>query len=338
MPASRSRTHLLLVCAGLAAGAFLACTPDSGAPATPQPGPAGSGGSPGPAQAGTGGNAGSGGSVSAGSGGGPASGGSGGGSAGTGGSSGSGGSAPAPAPPARPDAGAPRDGASASDGAPGASPGPFPPGPHRVVLITGDRANLDDRSRLDMIAILESMKATHGIELEEIDASAVRAANMTGKSLLIASPNANYFGVEPDPALKTLAVPIIISKDGNTTDFGIGEFDNTAEYTTNLPVKLTIINPTHPLAAGLTGTVGVLSTRCRLVRARNLGPGAIKIATTPEEPTSSWGIFAYEKGAELPGGVKAPAKRVGFFWHRPSAPTPDGRKLFIAAVEWALRP
>ena len=37
-------------------------------------------------------------------------------------------------------------------------------------------------------------------------------------------------------------------------------------------------------------------------------------------------------------GFKAPGKRMGFFWHRPSASTPDGKKLFIAAVEWALRP
>ena len=38
------------------------------------------------------------------------------------------------------------------------------------------------------------------------------------------------------------------------------------------------------------------------------------------------------------GGVKAPAKRVGFFWHRPAGPTAEGRKLFIAAMEWAIRP
>jgi hypothetical protein len=29
---------------------------------------------------------------------------------------------------------------------------------------------------------------------------------------------------------------------------------------------------------------------------------------------------------------------VGFFWHRPAGPTPEGKKLFQAAVEWAIRP
>jgi hypothetical protein len=337
MLSPRPRTYLLLV-ACLVGGAFVSCTPSSGepgpAPAPPAAGSGGgggSGGSPGPGSAGSGGSVtgGSGGSATGGSGGSAT-----GGSAGSGGSSGTGGS-----PPARPDAGGPRDGSGGPDGAPGANPGgPFPPGPHRVVLITGDDANLDDPSRLQMIAILESMKDSHGIVLEEIDASAVRAANMMDKALLIASPNANYFSVEPDPALKNLPVPIIVSKDGNTDAFGMGVFTNTAEFTANLPVKLTIIAPDHPLAAGLTGTVGVLTTRCRLVRGENLGPGAIKIATTPEEPQTSWGIFAYEKGGEMPGGLKAPAKRVGFFWHRPSGPTADGRKLFTAAVEWAIRP
>jgi hypothetical protein len=206
------------------------------------------------------------------------------------------------------------------------------------VLITGDTNNLNDRSRLDMIEILRGMGPTHGIVLEEIAANQVRAANMMDKALLIASPNANYFGVTPEPGLKNLPVPIIVSKDGNTDEFGMGAFQNTPEYTTNLPVKITIINPDHPLAAGLRGVVPVLLTRCRLVRGTNLGPDAIKIATTPEQPQSSWGIFAYEKGGMMPGGLRAPAKRVGFFWHRPSAPTPEGKKLFIAAVEWAIRP
>lgn len=35
--------------------------------------------------------------------------------------------------------------------------------------------------------------------------------------------------------------------------------------------------------------------------------------------------------------ASAPARRVGFFWHRPAAVTPAGRRLFEAAVDWLLR-
>ena len=45
-----------------------------------------------------------------------------------------------------------------------------------------------------------------------------------------------------------------------------------------------------------------------------------------------------DKTEAMIGGFKAPAKRVGFFWHRTSDVTPDGRKLFSAAVAWSLTP
>jgi hypothetical protein len=101
-----------------------------------------------------------------------------------------------------------------------------------------------------------------------------------------------------------------------------------------------IIKTDHPLAAGLAmGTITVLTTTNaqRIIRFSNLGPGAIKIATGPAD-ANTYSIVGYEKGAEMAGGFKAPAKRVGFFWHRPAAVTPDGEKLFKAAVDWLLRP
>jgi hypothetical protein len=119
---------------------------------------------------------------------------------------------------------------------------------------------------------------------------------------------------------------------------------NTQEYreAADLPVKIDIKNPDHPLAAGLKGIVPVLTTRCRLVRGANLGPDAIKIAQPPADAVpanaDSWAIFAYNKGGTMAGGLKAAAKRMGFFWHRPSAVTPEGKKLFVAAIEWSIRP
>ena len=178
MLSPRPRTHLLLVTC-LVGGAFLSCTPSSG-----EPGPA-----PAPPAAGSGGGGGSGGSP------GP-------GSAGSGGSATAAAAArppaaaaaaprvaaaaararaarAAPAPMPRPrGAGGPRDGAGGPDGAPGASPAAFPPGPHKVVLITGDDANIDDPSRLQMIEILKSMKDTHEHRHRgDRRLAAVRAAN-----------------------------------------------------------------------------------------------------------------------------------------------------------------
>jgi hypothetical protein len=180
------------------------------------------------------------------------------------------------------------------------------------------------------------MKATHNVALEMIDAAAAKASAMMDKSLIIAGPNTTFCSTSPDPAFKTLPVAIMVSKDCRTTEFGLGTMMNTSgtQHT-----SITIIKADHPLAAGLPlGSIKVFTVGARLVRGGNLGAGAIKIATTPEGPDSSWGIFAYEKGGAMPGGLMAPAKRIGFFWHRPPPVTPEGRKLFIAAVEWAIKP
>jgi hypothetical protein len=103
-----------------------------------------------------------------------------------------------------------------------------------------------------------------------------------------------------------------------------------------------LVKADHPLAAGLQpGRITVLTTpdRQRIILFTGLGPGVIKIAAGPRgESSNQWSIIAYDKGSDMPGGFKAPAKRVGFFWHRPAGATPEGRKLFVAAIEWSIRP
>jgi hypothetical protein len=239
-----------------------------------------------------------------------------------------------------PDSGPPDSGA-APDAAAGDAGTAIPPGTHKVVLLVGD-IHVTDQSRLQLIEILKSMHESHGIEVEVMDSRMAKASVLQGASLVIAGPNNNYCSDNPDPSLKTMEIPLMVSRDCKTTMLGLGFMMNTQEYITNLPVKLEIVKPEHPLAAGLSGVVGVLETRCRLVRGRDLGPDAIKIAKSPADATptfpESWPIFAYEKGGMMVGGFRAPAKRIGFFWHRPSAVTPEGKKLFVAAVDWALRP
>jgi hypothetical protein len=232
-----------------------------------------------------------------------------------------------------PEAGAPDAAADAGSA--------VPPGVHKVYLLVGD-IHTTDQSRLQLIQILESMKESHGVQVVVMDSRMAKASTVSDASLIIAGPNNNYCSDNPDPSLKSLEIPIMVSRDCKTTMFGLGFMMNTQEYITNLPVKLEIVKSDHPLAAGLSGLVGVLETRCRLVRGRDLGPDAIKIAKSPADATpafpDSYPIFAYEKGGMMVGGFRAPAKRMGFFWHRPSAVTPEGKKLFVAAIDWLLRP
>jgi hypothetical protein len=230
-----------------------------------------------------------------------------------------------------------RDGGPPAGGAGGG--GPLPPGTRKVVILHDAMAgaSVTDPSRKSMNDILESMKDSHGVVVEMMDSPA-KASDLMDKALIIVGPNARMFGDNhPDPGLKTLPVPIMVSKDGNTTEIGLGRTAATDPPNFN---TINIIKTDHPLAAGLPmGSLAVMTTpnRQRVITFANVGPGAIKIAVGPQNATS-WAILAYETGADMGAGLKAPAKRVGFFWHRPAAVNAAGEKLFRAAVDWLLRP
>jgi hypothetical protein len=214
---------------------------------------------------------------------------------------------------------------------------PLPPGT-KVVYVLHDAmagGSANDPSRKSLVDILNSMHDSHGVVVKLAD-SPTPAAMMPDAALIIVGPNAKMFEDHPAPDLKTTTVPVIVSKDGNTVEIGLGTTLNTAAmYDT-----IKIIKNDHPLAAGLPlGTIQVLTTTAaqRLVRFSNLGPDAIKIAVGPAD-NATYTIIGYEKGGMMAGGFRAPAKRVGLFWHRPAAATADGAKLVKAAVDWCLRP
>jgi hypothetical protein len=234
------------------------------------------------------------------------------------------------------------DAATPADSSPGGdmpSGGPLPTAVRKVVILhdANAGASATDPSRKSMEDILNSMKESHGVVVEWMN-SPTKASELMDKALIIVGPNSSMFGANhPDPGLKTIPVPLMVSKDGNTTEIGLGKVSATAPPNYN---KINLVKTDHPLAAGLAmGTLTVLTTpnAQRIITFTGLGPDAIKIATGPQSP-DTWSIIAYEKGGDMGGGVKAPAKRVGFFWHRPAAATPEGAKLLKASVDWLLRP
>jgi len=217
-------------------------------------------------------------------------------------------------------------GAGGSGGASGGSTGGMP----TVVLLYSSDHNASDPSLKDMMAVLNEMKDHLTPEFILDSDPKSKAAMLKDKGLVIVGPNTRACTGGVDTAIKDLALPVMISKDC-TSWAGIGNMMNTG----NTENSINIVKSDHPLAAGLSGKVRVFTDNvCRLVRGGGLGPDAIKIA---QFDANTWNIFAYEKGGMMPGG-KAPAKRMGFYWHRPSGGTPEGKKLFKAAVDWMLAP
>jgi hypothetical protein len=342
MPTSARALSFALLTTGLL---LAACTPGGDDPTPSGTGGASSkGGSAGSASGGAGPGSGSGGAGTSGSGGGSgaASGGTGGGaSTGSGGSTGGAGGAGTGGTGTGGNVGSGGSGSGSDASAGETNPGTGNPGgPHKVVLVySPDHNGLNipqaDPSLRSMVEILDGMKATHNIIPERILDNEAKAATLGDRALIIVGPNVRQGMV--DPALRNIPVPLMASKDGGgMTALGLASMLNTGG--TNLDT-ITIIKADHPLAAGFPlGPVKVFSVGARFVRGGDVGPDAIKIATTPEGAANSWGIFAYDKGGTMAGGVKAPAKRIGFFWHRPPPVTEDGKKLFIAAVAWAIAP
>jgi hypothetical protein len=237
----------------------------------------------------------------------------------TGGSGGGGGS----------DSGGSGGAGGSGQGGTGGSP-PISGMPHVVLLYSNDH-NAADPSYKEMMAIMNGMKDRIVPEFVLDSDPGAKAAMLMTKGLVIVGPNTRACSNGVDTAIKNLPIPVMISKDC-TSWSGLGNMMNTG----NTENSINITNGDHPLAAGLKGKVRVFTDSvCRLVRGAGLGPDAIKIAAFD---ATSWNIFAYEKGGTMAGGFKAPAKRVGFYWHRPSGATPEGKKLFEAAITWLVTP
>jgi hypothetical protein len=204
--------------------------------------------------------------------------------------------------------------------------------PHVAVLY--DPTNMNGVA--DLPAMLSLLMAMPGLVVEKTD-DHVRAPMLASKQLIIIMGEASTFGGVVDPAIKDLPVPVILSKDAFAVTLQMGNDQATSADQNSIK----IVNTNHPLAAGLpAGPVQVFpgtGAGDRVIGASGLGPDAITIATTMLSATE-WSIYAYPQGGTMMNGFKAPAKRIGFFWHRPPAVTNDGAKLFQAAVTWALQP
>jgi hypothetical protein len=108
-----------------------------------------------------------------------------------------------------------------------------------------------------------------------------------------------------------------------TTNFG----------TTVTQKNVTITNATHPMAAGLSGTVQVTSATTTFGWGV-VNANAAKIATLTTDATKATD-FGYDINAVMPG-LTAPRRRVGFFYTSSSSGlTVNGGLLFDNAIKWA---
>jgi hypothetical protein len=198
----------------------------------------------------------------------------------------------------------------------------------RVLLVTGT----DPQPAPDNGMKAELMAMGLAFDFHNSDTMPLTVQTAMGHALIIVSPNTPRNNIPA--SYKDLPIPIIVSKDGPEMQLAMAS----PPYTTNNDQKsIAIVAPDDPLAAGFPmGTVAVMGNINRMVNGMP-SPAAKVVATLVGNPKAAT-IYYYTTGQMMLNGTKAPAKRVGFFWHRTEDATPDGHKLFRAAVEWALKP
>jgi hypothetical protein len=104
---------------------------------------------------------------------------------------------------------------------------------------------------------------------------------------------------------------------------------------------INIVNPKHPLAAGLSGRVQVYRLSGTMHWGKDLAPSAEVVANLPDYPDAKV-IYVIRRGARLYDGTPAPGLRIQYFIENDNERgtvnlmTQDGYRLFDAAINYAL--
>jgi RHS repeat-associated protein len=206
-----------------------------------------------------------------------------------------------------------------------------PPAPAKTALLVVDNPAAINAADTAIKARLQSLGFTVTVKDDDL----VAATDATGKTLVFVS--ATSMSTAINTKLRDVAVPVINSEIYLMDDLGMTDTPTTqmGAYT-HTGVK--IVDPSHPLAGGLTGDVTVNTLASTKVAWAIPNANAIKVATVVDDTTLAT-VFGYAPGAQM-YGLTAPAKRVGLYTYNDTAAyhTASGWTLFDAAVRWATAP
>lgn len=164
------------------------------------------------------------------------------------------------------------------------------------------------------------------------DGASAVTADATNKTLVVISSTVNPTSV--GTKFRTVTVPVITWESGLFNNMGLTGSSNKDFGTKTGQTQVAITNASHPLAAGLVGTVAVVTSAGTFDWGKP-NTNAISIATITGDAAKT-AIFAYEAGVTMPG-LTAPARRVALFLHDDTAATfnTSGTTLLDAAIKWA---
>ncbi|WP_169513450.1 fibronectin type III domain-containing protein, partial [Flexithrix dorotheae] len=181
-------------------------------------------------------------------------------------------------------------------------------------------------------AALKSELENMGFTVVVKQDSDAQTSDASGKLLVLISSTVNSGNV--GTKFTSVAVPLINWEQGlfdelNITSGATGTRGNASGY------QSVIINDaSHPLAAGLSGTVQVYTSSGTMPWVMVAGDG-VNIASHVADGSSV--VYGFESGDNMYNSFVAPAKRVGWFLYDTEASmlTADGWALVRASIHWA---
>ncbi|HYF00036.1 MAG TPA: hypothetical protein VEJ18_14040 [Planctomycetota bacterium] len=221
---------------------------------------------------------------------------------------------------------------------PDPTPAPVPAASRGRVLLVVGRLPLADGDDL-----VQKRLETLGFAVAPVAALTVRSGDAAGCAFVAVSSTAraeqiSAAGVSGMGSLfRNLPVPLLVWEPRLFSDLGLASgTTHSVDWAASPHAgRLRVVDPAHPLAAGLTGPIiEVLSGRERVSWGR-VGRGVRTVAVFDDQPERA-ALFAVEPGDVLEGGPPAPARRVGAFLFESAVPrlTAEGWRLFDAAAAW----
>ena len=166
------------------------------------------------------------------------------------------------------------------------------------------------------------------------DASWASSADAEGRGLVIISSTVNSGAI--GSKFRDVTVPVMTWEAYLYDDMRMTMTSAGHDYGASTTKSLDVVNGTDLLAAGGNGLENVYNASLRVAYGKVIGSEARIIANAPADPWMA-SVFAYDAGAQMAGGMRAPAVRIGFYLDNNGAAnwTNYGRSLFDAAVRYA---
>jgi RHS repeat-associated protein len=202
-----------------------------------------------------------------------------------------------------------------------------------LVVAAVPLANSDEQLRLRM--------TEQGLSTHVITGPNVQLADTTGKAVVVISEST--LSATVDNRLTTSTTPIVSLEPGLFDELGLtGSTWHTDMGDVSGQTDVVITNPSHPLAAGLSGTVPFATAPSKLIwgvpaaTAINIARISAQNPLSTVPAANALAIFAYEKDAAMVGRT-APARRVAWAAGDGTALaiSLQGWRLFASALSWA---